>query len=445
LEDEAFQNRQSGYSIRYPMGWENLVYEEVGADIFYDPAEPIAEVMDGVILPEIPIVAITGGTLDVAFDGQVEGTENAREVLDILISWVSDYDNFETGEVETAAEDEQTVAAVDVAWSQDDMAAAGRYIVLHMGDRILAIQTLGTVEGWDDFVPTFESMLDSITVFELETELGGVTQEYEGEYYTIRYPSGWEAYSQEGTIFFFESEDVFDEEVPSVPVIVIEAGPLDKLADGHAAGAHIAEEMLEAVGDAQRARGKEFEMGQVDTFEVAGEPAAGVDVRWMEGETEVVDLAIAIHMGDWGILIQAVSTEEGWASYIDTFQEMVESLTIIEVEDDPEMAGEVDFTDPASVLQAVFAAAQTQDFSALSRLCDPLGDHDGDTQLICEITDDHPDKDAFVSYFAKAKIAGEPIIQGDEAHIPFTFGPNGDEEETMVLIQRDGKWYLLSF
>ena len=42
---------------------------------------------------------------------------------------------------------------------------------------------------------------------------------------------------------------------------------------------------------------------------------------------------------------------------------------------------------------------------------------------------------------------GDPQISpdGNTADVPFLFGPDGDQEETMVLIRRNGRWYLLQF
>ena len=95
--------------------------------------------------------------------------------------------------------------------------------------------------------------------------------------------------------------------------------------------------------------------------------------------------------------------------------------------------------------RTVFAAAQTEDFVLLSDLCDPLGGNDGDTELICAITDDHADRDMFIETFARARLNGTAAISGDRAVVAFSFGPDGDEEETMVPIQREGKWYLYSY
>jgi len=102
-------------------------------------------------------------------------------------------------------------------------------------------------------------------------------------------------------------------------------------------------------------------------------------------------------------------------------------------------------TGPEEVLQIVFDAATTGDFEALANLCDPLGENDGDTQTICDLSKVETDRESFIKYFSKGTIAGDAVVNGDSAEVPFLFGPDGDAEETMGLIQRDGTWYLLDF
>lgn len=107
--------------------------------------------------------------------------------------------------------------------------------------------------------------------------------------------------------------------------------------------------------------------------------------------------------------------------------------------------GTVDFSDPVSVLNAVFFAAAAGDFTNLAGLCDPLGENDGDTALICAITADHDAVNDFVAYFGNGRVNGLPLINGDQAELSFLFGPEGDQTETMIFIQRDGQWYLFEF
>jgi hypothetical protein len=113
-----------------------------------------------------------------------------------------------------------------------------------------------------------------------------------------------------------------------------------------------------------------------------------------------------------------------------------------EAETPAEAAG-VDQSKPENVVQAIFDAAKNQSYGNLKNLCDPKGESDTDSKMICELADDK--KEEFISYFSKGKITGPAVINGENAEVPILFGPDGAKQETMKLINRDGKWYLLSF
>ncbi len=102
---------------------------------------------------------------------------------------------------------------------------------------------------------------------------------------------------------------------------------------------------------------------------------------------------------------------------------------------------------PESVVQTIFDAARSGDFAVLDGLCDPLGENDGDTQMICDLAGDDANRDEFVQFFATGEIGGDAVISpdGNRAEVPFIFGPDGNSEETMELINREGQWYLYSF
>jgi tetratricopeptide (TPR) repeat protein len=105
----------------------------------------------------------------------------------------------------------------------------------------------------------------------------------------------------------------------------------------------------------------------------------------------------------------------------------------------------VDYENPTSVLLTVFHAAASGDYANLSLLCDPLGENDGDTAMICEVTADHEMAGDFGAYFGNGRINGPLTINDDHAELPFLFGPDADQAETMNFILRDGKWYLFDF
>ena len=108
---------------------------------------------------------------------------------------------------------------------------------------------------------------------------------------------------------------------------------------------------------------------------------------------------------------------------------------------------DIDLTDPTAVVETIFVAANSEEFASLADLCDPSGENDEDTQRICDLPDNEADQASFVEFFAQGKVSGDAEIraEGSEAEVPFLFGPDGTEEETMVLVNRDGNWYLSSF
>ena len=106
-------------------------------------------------------------------------------------------------------------------------------------------------------------------------------------------------------------------------------------------------------------------------------------------------------------------------------------------------------TAPELFMNAIFMAAQKEDYSFLNTLCHPDVDNDGDTQAICDMAEATPAEQAeFVKYFKNGKLTGRAHFSKDGAmaEVPFLFGPNGDKEETMkFIVHTDGAIYLYSF
>ena len=112
-------------------------------------------------------------------------------------------------------------------------------------------------------------------------------------------------------------------------------------------------------------------------------------------------------------------------------------------------------SNPKLVLEEVFRAAKTRDFSNLHKLCPSDKSNDGDTQrYICDVASASKEtKKEFITYFKDARITGEVVYSKvsdgvETAEIPFWFNhPSGESRsnETIELIKIDEKWYLLSF
>ncbi len=101
---------------------------------------------------------------------------------------------------------------------------------------------------------------------------------------------------------------------------------------------------------------------------------------------------------------------------------------------------------PAGVANMVFDAAKSGDYSKLKDLCDASLEPDTDSKKVCEVsTGDDELKKMFKEYFSKGKVVGEAVIEGDDAKVNITFGPDGTKEETFNMKKKNGKWYLMSF
>lgn len=113
----------------------------------------------------------------------------------------------------------------------------------------------------------------------------------------------------------------------------------------------------------------------------------------------------------------------------------------------PRGGGRMHFqTDPVATVERIFYLAQTGNLSELASLCDPQGQHDGDTKSICGIANADKSKQAeFMTMFRDGKVSGKPLVNNGKAAVPFLFGVGATKSETMNLVQRDGMWYLLSF
>lgn len=107
---------------------------------------------------------------------------------------------------------------------------------------------------------------------------------------------------------------------------------------------------------------------------------------------------------------------------------------------------ELDQNAPENVLNAVFVVARGEAApSLLASLCDPFSENDADTRRICDYGKGFDRDGEFAMFFESGKLNGEPSIDGNFAAIPFLYGPDGQNEDTMQLIRRDGKWYLYQF
>lgn len=108
-------------------------------------------------------------------------------------------------------------------------------------------------------------------------------------------------------------------------------------------------------------------------------------------------------------------------------------------------SSDVDFKSAKRVVSSIFYAAQSGESQHLASLCDPEGQANEHVLRVCAQDKEGDDWQAFVKQFAKGKLIGEARITEDRALVNFVFGEKGETSETMELVRRDDRWYLLAF
>ena len=101
---------------------------------------------------------------------------------------------------------------------------------------------------------------------------------------------------------------------------------------------------------------------------------------------------------------------------------------------------------PLGTVEHLISAARTSDYSKLRNLIDPYGEFEQNVIKISliEVLSEEM-KQEWNSQFLNARIMGSPKIKDNTAQIEVAVGPESDRLETFNLIQRQNKWYILSF
>ena len=114
-------------------------------------------------------------------------------------------------------------------------------------------------------------MLNSVAFFEPGVRLP-LTETYQGDGYSIRYPEGWQISSAEGRVVFLVADTaILEMDINPVPRSCIESGPLADLTSGQMAGARSARQMIEAFAqERRRDQGSEVAVGEIQALSVSG-------------------------------------------------------------------------------------------------------------------------------------------------------------------------------
>lgn len=164
LEDEPFRDQAGGYSIRYPLGWQHVDLERVGGQVFYQSGEPIEDIMALRTVAEVPVFVVIAGSLDAIPNVSAEGVKDSETMLKAFLAWLGDAQDGKIGRVRTIRLAGQDAAAADIRWTAGGTKTAGRAVAVYLGDQGFFVEAAGRAENWRAFEPTFEAILESVTL-----------------------------------------------------------------------------------------------------------------------------------------------------------------------------------------------------------------------------------------------------------------------------------------
>jgi hypothetical protein len=242
----------------------------------------------------------------------------------------------------------EPAAAIEITWTAEAAPLTGRYVAVRKGEQGYVFCGFGPTSAWMEFVPTLEAMLNSVAFFEPGVVFS-LTEIYQGDGYSIRYPEGWQISSAEGRVFLVTDKAILEMEIPSFPAIVIESGPLADLTSGQMAGARNARQMVEAFAqERRRDQGSEVAVGEIQALSVSGWYGVSSTVRFSLGGVRVADLITAVYQGDRGFIVHGYGQAADMTAFTPLYTAMIKSLILAKPESgaQPAAAGEIDFTGP---------------------------------------------------------------------------------------------------
>lgn len=150
--------------MRYPQGWQHVYLERVGGEVFYRSGEPIEDIMALRAVAEVPIILVIAGPVDDIPHVSPDGLQDARTMLKAFLAWLGDAEDGKVGRMRTITVAGMDAAAADIRWVMQGTETSGRAVAVYLGTRGLFIEAAGRAEGWTAFKPTFDAILESLTL-----------------------------------------------------------------------------------------------------------------------------------------------------------------------------------------------------------------------------------------------------------------------------------------
>ena len=182
---------------------------------------------------------------------------------------------------------------------------------------------------------------------------------YEGELgFAVMLPDGWIAGSSKGRLFMANSEAVWKADVPTAPLVMVQADKLAEFFGGAVAKAKTANEVLMV---AAGALGDEWDVkvGSISDAQVAGYPAAVAVIEDAKPDRrpQLIGRCVAVLLEDRAAVLWSLGPRAEWQAFAPTFDGMLASATFPEPVRLAKAGAEAEPTKAAKTTKAAAAAA----------------------------------------------------------------------------------------
>ena len=364
---EVYYDDESGFAVVLPEEWiagkrGETTSIAISEDVWLSDA------------PNDPLVTLVVGPLDEIFGGALARARTPDDVL--LVAGGSlgrEWDAKLTSVTESTFKDYQAATGlIQDSNTERSPQLTGRAFAVLLDGRAAVIWALAPEDQWEEFEPTLNAVLNSITFTEptrapskkTPTKAAKATPtpkpdvaiatpkakptvsrlpavptptappkafSYEApedqyvndwENYSILIPKDWRVYIEEGTLTIAPSVDDFSLEVIRSPMVEVTVGSLSALWDGAAAGTTEPQPLLDVSAQVQAERGINV-VGSLQTMQIAGNPAVTAELTGQGLGGQLT----SIYLGDnRAALIGVLAPADQWPSFAPVFQAMSESL-----------------------------------------------------------------------------------------------------------------------
>jgi hypothetical protein len=326
-----YTDEEAGISLQLPAEWAAISF--FGVTFIAESEEAVGLTATGE-MPDLVAIVAAGSAEDLDIDlAEIEEPADLFEMTDELpLSGDS-----EIGEIEELKVDGYPAAAAEITNadldSEEPMNGYFMAVMLEDQDRFVMFIGATVLERWEEVIPTFKAIAQSMTFFEpkaaeipvSEVDLADEPFVNEANGYSIAYPDGWQSMDMDTMVIFVQDLMTMNTDMPTA--IVVMADTIEAFLGGALVG--ISQDDLEAVmALAATQMGEDMELGDVETLTVDDAPAAGAELIGTSEETANMTGYVVLALGDTqAAMIMAMAPQDQWTALEPVFWAMLDTFT----------------------------------------------------------------------------------------------------------------------